>query len=149
VKLVKLLKAHAGITAASAVLVLGGAGAATAAVVTTSADNPAPSGQVETVETTPVSTPSVADVPVVENATPAAEVAKEPAVAPQPATVPAVTEPAQTAAPEAPAKVGDQSGDTYDPYAPYTDSSGMTYVPAPEEVVPPMRCEPGYVPPAS
>jgi len=72
------------------------------------------------------------------------EPARVPASAPEPEPAPVST--AEVPEAEVPV-VGDRAGDSYDPGAPFTDSAGVTYVPAPVEVIPPMKGEPGYVPP--
>lgn len=127
-------------------LALGGGVAATAAVM----DN-APAEPVSDVAPTSTATPTEAPEPVVAPApvvadAPAPVEAPEPA--PQAASVDTVTEPEapQQQAAE-PAPIGDQSGDSYDPLAPYVDSAGTTYVPAPDLPVEPMPGEPGWVPP--
>lgn len=98
---------------------------------------------VEPTEETTVAAPDMAEEnPVVEP--PVAPVAPA-ATTPAPRVEP-VTEPAPQVPTEQP--VQDQSGESYDPTAPWTDSAGQTYVPAPELPVEPLPGEPGYVPPA-
>jgi hypothetical protein len=65
----------------------------------------------------------------------------EPAPAVQPA-------PAVAPTPVATQPTANSASSSYDPSAPFTDSSGTTYQPAPPLVVHKMPGEPGYQPPA-
>lgn len=143
-KVVKVLRAHVGVAAVSAAVILGGAGAATA-MVATSSDVPAVE---EPAATTTTATPTPAPAPVPVAVAPAPE-ASTAAQAPSAGSVEIVTSaPRVESQPVDAAAVEEAGASSYDPAAPWVDSSGTTYVPAPDLPIDLLPGEPGYVPPA-
>lgn len=143
-KLWTAARAHAGVALFASAAVIGGAGVATAVAVQPTSSSgevyESPAGP----STTEPATTTAAEAPVVANQPAPVTAAPAPVEPPSTATVGGVTQstpevpaPAQPAAPV----IGDQSGGGYDPTAPWTDSTGRTYVPAPPPTVAPLPGE--------
>lgn len=108
--------------------------ASTSAPTVATTTSPVPDG-IATAVTTPTPVPSAA--------TPAPTV--DAVTAPEPATGRPADGPAD--GPAAPTPTAAPSS-SYDPEAPWVDSNGLTYIPAPDVPAPKLPGEPGYVPPA-
>lgn len=135
------VRRHIIATAAGTAVVLGGAGVGTAALITTSSTSP---GQVYEA---PAATPTTSSTPQPDAPAPDTQPVEEPRPATGAATVDAVTAPdspspdPQVGEPAAPTPDAPPTTSSYDPAAPWTDSTGLTYIPAPPVPVDPLNGE--------
>jgi hypothetical protein len=132
-----------GVTALLAVLTFGSV--TTAADVVRSASDQQPAG---TVFVTPPDTPAATTTDAPAPPTPVVASAPQ-AVGTQPPSVQSVTEPAPEPGPTAPAPEPPPPATPYDPAAPWTDSAGVTYVPAVPVPMEPLPGENQAGPPAN